>query len=142
MITLTPLTRFNWENYLSIELTEAQQQYVPSVLYSLAQAKFENLFPFGIDYEGVEIGFLMYGDFNGICWLNRLMIDRRYQQKGLGKQAVWAFIRQMQSNPRFREIRTSYVRNNIEAALLFESLGFEIINEALSQEIVAVLNLD
>ena len=48
-------------------------------------------------YDGnVLIGFAMYGLFweylpFGRLWLNRFLIDRRYQSMGYGKAALWIF---------------------------------------------------
>lgn len=60
-IQLKPLTRFTWEKATQLQLHDYQEDFLPSVMFSLAQSKFENLFPYGI-FEGEEmVGFLMYG---------------------------------------------------------------------------------
>ncbi|MEY3443697.1 MAG: hypothetical protein RLZZ519_1978, partial [Bacteroidota bacterium] len=53
-VQIKPLTRFNWEQATSLQLHDYQEDFLPSVLFSIAQSKFENLFPYGI-FEGEEL---------------------------------------------------------------------------------------
>ena len=135
---LVSLDRYNWELCLSIQVKPEQQNYVPSVLYSLAQSKFEQLIPYGVQYGDQMVGLLMYGEFTGICWINRVIIDRNFQDMGIGKQAVLLLLDISKNNYRCKEIRASYSRFNETARHLFESVGFEKINEALEEEEVVV----
>ena len=52
--------------------------------------------PVGIYDSDTLIGFAMYGYFPepapGQLWLDRLLIDKRYQGKGYGKQAVLSLL--------------------------------------------------
>lgn len=137
-ISLIPLDRFNWELYLHIALLETQKNFVPPILYSLAQAHFEKLTPLGINVDNEPVGFAMYGIFGGIAWINRLMIDKAFQGRGIGKRAVSLLIERLKKEPQCQEIRTSYAKNNTNAALLFAALGFQEINHTLAEEIVAV----
>jgi diamine N-acetyltransferase len=139
MVLLTPLNRFNWESYLEIQIHAAQENFVPSILFSLAQAKFENLFPLGIQLDNQIVGFVMYGNFSGIFWINRIIIDKRFQRKGIGKDAIRQLIAQFHQNPQCKEIRTSFIAENIAARKLFTELGFSPINEGTDGEIIAKL---
>lgn len=139
-VELVSLDRYNWEQYTSISLSEAQLEFVPPILFSLAQANFEHLTPLGIDADNQPIGFIMYGIFGGIGWINRLMIDEHAQGIGIGKQAVIQLIEMLKKHPQCNEIRTSYARNNTIAKHLFTSIGFTEINDILEDEIVAVLS--
>jgi len=139
MVLLTPLNRFNWESYLEIQIHAAQENFVPSILFSLAQAKFENLFPLGIKLDNQIVGFVMYGNFSGIFWINRIIIDKRFQRKGIAKAALRQLITQFHQNPQCKEIRTSFIVENIAARKLFTELGFSPINEGVDGEIIAKL---
>lgn len=138
-VALISLDRFNWELYINISVSEAQKDFVPPILYSLAQANFEQLTPMGINADNQPVGFVMYGIFGKIAWINRLMIDEAFQGKGIGKEALRQLIAMLKKHPQCQEIRTSYAKNNINAALLFASMGFQEINHTLAEEIVAVL---
>ena len=136
MTRIIPLDRYNWESCLKVKLTPEQESYLPSVLYSLAQAKFENLNPLGIVYKDQMVGFLMYGIFGGICWINRIMIDQDYQRLGIGSNALRQLIYELRQKYHCREIRASYAKNNHSANLFFAQMGFQPINEALDDETV------
>lgn len=136
-VTLLLLDRYNWEATLDLQLTEAQEAFVPSVLYSLAQAKFEALTPYGITAGEKMVGLLMYGNFGGICWINRLLIDARYQRQGIGKAAVQELLARLQTRPDCAEIRTSYSPENAAAAAFFQTMGFVPLDSPLPDEVVA-----
>lgn len=138
MTTIVPLTRYNWESCLEIELTPEQTKMTPTVLYSLAQAHFEQLHAFGIMTRGTMVGFLMYGEFGGICWINRIMVDKKYQRQGIGRAALLQLLSRLQMKYSCKEIRTSYAVNNYSAARFFEGLGFFPMDSSLKEEIVAV----
>ena len=129
---IVPLDRYNWELCLDISLLPAQDAMLPSILYSLAQARFEQLVPMGIVVGEKMIGFLMYGEFGGICWINRIMIDANYQGQGYGTSAITQLISKLKANIRCREIRTSYARNNYPAGHFFETIGFVSIPSELA----------
>ena len=136
---IIPLDRYNWELCLDIKLTEMQEHFIPSVLHSLAQANFENLTPMGILYRDKMVGFIMYGEFGGICWLNRIIIDREYQRMGIGSSAVRQLLTLLKRKVTCREIRTSYAAENEAANDFFQSLGF-VPGENITGEIIATIS--
>lgn len=135
---IVPLDRYNWELCLNIKISPIQEEFVPPVLYSLAQSKFENLNPFGIIYGEEMVGFIMYGEFGGICWLNRIMVDESYQRMGIGRSSVRMMLEMMRKNIRCKEIRTTYSSRNEAAALFFAALGFEVMDTLPDGEVIAV----
>lgn len=128
---LIPLDRYNWELCLKIEIHEDQRAYTPGILHSLAQSKFEQLTPNGIVYQGEMVGFLMYGTFGGICWITRIIIDRKVQGQGIGQSALAQLVRKLRGNTHCQEIRTSYAEGNHAAERLFASSGFVPMESAL-----------
>jgi diamine N-acetyltransferase len=135
-VRVKPLTRFNWELATKLQLHDYQEEFLPSVLFSLAQSKFENLFPYGIFEEEDLVGFLMYGEFDGICWISRILVDKDFQERGIGRKALVQMLDLLRSQPRCKEIRTSFARQNALAEYFFKSAGFEQIGEGLDKEIV------
>lgn len=135
-VHLAPLTRFNWEQASQLELHDYQVDFLPSVLYSLAQSKFENLFPLGIFEGEALVGFAMYGEFDGRCWINRIMVDKAHQEKGIGAAALRQLLDLLRTKSRCREIRTSFSRQNAIAEYFFRSNGFEPVADGLDEEIV------
>lgn len=138
MTQIIPLDRYNWELCLDIKLNPEQESFLPPVLYSLAQAKFENLTPYGILKHGKMVGFLMYGEFGDICWVNRIFLDKEFQGMGIGSKALGLLLDKLRQNYRCREIRTSYSAKNSAAAEFFASMGFKIMGDPVNDEVIAV----
>ncbi len=135
-VHIKALTRFTWERATQLQLHDYQEDFLPPVLFSLAQSKFENLFPFGI-YEGDEmVGFLMYGEFDSVCWISRFMIDKEHQEKGIGRLALIQLLDLLRSQPKCKEIRTSFARQNALAEYFFRSAKFIPMGDAGDKEIV------
>lgn len=135
-VTIQALTRFTWEKAADLELHPYQEDFLPSNLHSMAQARFENLTPMGIFSGNEMVGFLMYGNFGGVCWINRIMVDKNHQEKGYGRKALRLLLRHLRSLPTCREIRTSFVRANALAEYFFGSMGFFQKGKAVDGEIV------
>jgi len=138
MTQIIPLDRYNWELCLDIKLNPEQSAFLPPVLYSLAQAKFENLTPYGIVKDEKMVGFLMYGEFGDICWVNRILMDKDYQGMGIGSKALGLLLDKLRLNYRCREIRTTYSADNEAAAAFFAGMGFVANGEPINNEIIAV----
>lgn len=138
MLSFTPLHRFNWEHYLDLTLDETQVDFIPSVLFSIAQSKFEQLTPYGIDKDKAPVGFLMYGNLGGIVWISRILIDKSFQKQGIATEILQELIHNIRISSPHQEIRTSYSKQNLAAKNLFTHLGFEPINDSLDEEIVAI----
>ena len=135
-VTVRPLNRFNWEMAVNLELEDYQSDFLPDNLYSIAQAKFEDLEPMGIFAGEAMVGFAMYGNFGGVCWINRIMVDKHHQEKGYGKKAVKIILDKLKTRPDCDEIRTSFVKQNALAEYFFSSMGFVRIADGLDGEIV------
>jgi diamine N-acetyltransferase len=127
MIVLMPVTVQNWEAAASLELEENQQDFIRSNAWSIAEASFHpELKPMGIYRGGTMVGFLMYGKSyrSERTWLYRLMIDRKYQGQGLGKEAMERLIRRMRDEG-YDEISVGYDPENTVAERLYLSFGFQ-----------------
>lgn len=152
MPELQPVTIKNWQSLIKLKVREDQTGFVASNLYSIAQAQFGDeyeghwdLYPFGI-YEGdVPVGFLMYGlNFNHLkqqAFIQRLMVDEKFQGKGYGRFAMEKMIEIFRSDERIQEVGISYEPHNEGARKLYASVGFVETGEMVEEEVVAVLKL-
>ncbi|MCO5222011.1 MAG: GNAT family N-acetyltransferase [Thermomicrobiales bacterium] len=98
MIVLIPITIQNWETAAALELEPGQEAWIRSNAWSIAESLYHpELNPMGIYRGGTMVGFLMYGSAwqDGRVWLFRLMIDKKYQGQGLGREALQRLIRRM-----------------------------------------------
>ena len=152
MPELQPVTIKNWQSLIKLKVREDQNGSVASNVYSIAQAQFGDeyeghwdLHPFGI-YEGdVPVGFLMYGlNFEHPtqqAFIQRLMVDEKFQGKGYGRFAMHKMIAIFRADERIREVGISYEPENEGARKLYASVGFVETGRMVEGEVEAVLNL-
>lgn len=145
MIELREITKDNYEDCLNLSVREDQKDYVAPNIYSLAQAYiFRNsAFPFAIYSDDILIGFIMLGyyEVKNCYTLWRFMIDKKYQNKGYGKQALLLGIDYLKLTFHVKEIFTSVVPKNIFAKKLYNSIGFIETGELSGSEIVMKLDI-
>ena len=126
-----PITDENRHQALKMHVGKGQEGYVESVSQCLKEANSKKCWrPVGI-YDGdTMIGFAMYGYFRweyfpmGRVWLDRLLIDGKYQGKGYGKAALAGLVDRLFAEYRCRKIYLSVIPGNSLAIRLYESFGF------------------
>ena len=165
MIHLEKVDHKNLWDIIDLKVFKSQKSFVASNTGSILEAYTTQgtdafAFPFGI-YNGEKpVGFLMigfneavlydaYGDIeapdilrnNYSIW--RLMIDKRYQGRGYGREAIKLALEFIRTWPcgKADYCSLSYEPENEVAAKLYHSLGFEENGEMDGDEIVAVLKL-
>jgi diamine N-acetyltransferase len=134
----------NWEDCIELKVHEHQKSYITDNTYSILQAQYDpDLYPFGI-YDGSKlVGFVMYGlDSDTKRWeMCRLMIDKEFQNKGYGKEAVLKILDEMKEKFGKIEFFTSVEPQNIKAQKLFEKIGFSKTGEIMWDEEVMKIQL-
>ena len=160
MVKLEKITPKNVWKVLKLRVDDAQDDFVASNTQSLVEAYLTlsvggSVYPFGIYDDDTPVGFLMIGygvdetfeDPPQIAYGNyslwRLMIDRQYQRRGYGRQAILLaldFIRTFPCGPA-EYCYLSYEKENETAKRLYHSLGFSENGETDGDEIVAVMRL-
>lgn len=160
MLRLEKITGKNVWSILKLHVSEDQESFVAPNDISIIEAYTAitgngYAFPFGI-YEGeTPVGFLMIGFDADDCWedapsiargnynLWRLMIDKNYQKKGYGKEAVRLVLEFIKTFPCGKAdfCWLSYEPENEVAKRLYHSFGFAETGEMDGDEIIAVLKL-
>lgn len=134
MIELREITQHNLEKVLNLEISESQERFVSSTAHSLAQAWVfrETAFPFAVYAENKIVGFVMLGYYESkkqyTLW--KFLIDKRYQNKGYGKQALKLAVQYLINNFHVTEIFTGVAFGNDVARKLYDSIGFRETGEA------------
>lgn len=129
---LISITKENWMEVIFLTTSENDiptlcEEFVASNALSIVQAKYEETWiTKAIEHEKKIVGFTMYGyceeqNFYELC---RVMIDIKYQGKGLGKQAINMILAEMKKNKDCKEVYLSTDSENIRAKRLYESIGF------------------
>ena len=127
-VKIAELTAENWYDCCELEVAAEQAKYIESNAVSIAQSKYEPaLRPYAIYAEGKVVGFLMYNsvqeELDGY-WIYRIMIDKSFQGKGIGKEATELMIAEMAKLLNAKKIVVGYHPENAGAHHLYASLGF------------------
>jgi diamine N-acetyltransferase len=127
-VSLRPVTAQNWRACAGLRVEKAQESFVPSNLYSLAEAQFyPDARPLAV-FNGADelVGFIMYGrDAESGRWkIFRLMVDVAHQGRGYGTAAMEQVMRDLSSRPDGHEILVCYQDANDVARMLYAKLGF------------------
>ncbi|MBE1302866.1 GNAT family N-acetyltransferase [Clostridium botulinum] len=142
---LEEVTIKNWRSIVALKVNENQQNFIEGNAYSLAEWKFAPDFhPKAIYDNNKLIGFAMYGYFEKETrlWLDRFMIDYKYQNKGYGKSSLELLISVMINEYKCNKIYLSTFKDNIGAIKLYEKFGFEFNGEFDENgELIMVLNV-
>src|SRR5215203_2860059 len=152
MAEIRPVTKDNWQALIKLKVRDDQKHFVASNVYSIVQAQFGDeyeghweLQPFGI-YEGdTPVGLLMYAlNFSHPreqAYIQRLMVDEKFQGKGYGKFGMEWMLELFRADERIKKVSISYEPENEGARKLYASLGFAETGEIVDGETVAVLKL-
>ena len=160
MLRLEKINGKNVWNILKLSVNDDQREFVASNEVSIIEAYTTvtnngYAFPFGIYEDDTLVGFVMIGYDKDDYWddapkvadknynLWRLMIDKRYQQKGYGRKAIELALEFIRTSPcgKAEYCWLSYEPDNKVAKDLYESFGFEETGEMDGEEIIAVLKL-
>ena len=160
MLRLEKVNGKNVWDILKLTVEEDQKNYVANNDISIIEAYTAitangYAFPFGIYENETPVGFLMIGFDIDDYWddapsiakgnynLWRLMIDKAYQRRGFGKEAVQLALDFIKSFPcgKAEYCWLSYEPENEAARQLYRSFGFSGTGDADGEELIAVLRL-
>ena len=144
-IRITEITKDNWRAATAIRPAEGQDRFVNTTAYYLALCHYgdQGWQPLGIYLEDEVVGFAMWAvdPADQSHWIGGLIIDRNHQGRGVGRAAMRALIRWLESKPRCKQIALSYHPENPVARRLYRNLGFTETSEMEDDELVARLNV-
>lgn len=122
------IDKTNYNECIELSLNEEQKLYVASNMFSLVQAAYErNFYPLGVYNDNVMVGFILY-DFDDElkAWsMSRFMVDKKYQNQGVGNAALAKFIDFFIKKYGRIKLYTSAEVDNTVAISLYEKHGFE-----------------
>ena len=156
MVEFRKITGENERECIRLDVAEEQKHFVAPNAVSLAQAYVALVnndcvpMPFAIYHADVMVGFIMLS-YNkaedpaakGMYYIWRLMIDKRYQKNGYGRQAMERALELVRTFPygEAEEVILSYEPENHTARKLYASLGFRERGELDEGEQEAYLRL-
>ncbi len=128
MVKLEKITPENLDSVPSLQIHDHQSGYVSNPAVSLAQAYIyrDTAYPFAICADDKIVGFIMLGYHAArkqyTLW--KLMIDKKFQRKGYGREALRLGIAFLAEKYGANEVCTGVVLVNKAAKKLYESVGF------------------
>lgn len=130
MIIFKEINNENISEVLSLKVNNSQKDYIESIEKSLDDAK-NNAYgikwtPVGIYYNNLMIGFTMYGlNSENYLWIDRFLIDYRYQNKGYGRKTLNLLIKYLKDHYSVSKcICLSVSEKNEISIKLYKELGF------------------
>lgn len=160
MLRIEKVNGKNVWDILKLKVFDDQRSFVASNDISIIEAYTAitgngYAFPFGIYEDETPVGFLMIGFDVDDYWedapeiargnynLWRLMIDKAYQRKGFGREAVKLALDYIKTFPcgAAEYCWLSYESENVVARRLYKSFGFSETGEMDGEEVIAVLKL-
>ena len=129
MVELREITQANFDDVIALAVDRTQSAFVSTVAHSLAQAWLhrECAFPFAIYADGTPVGFVMLGYYEsrGQYTLWKFLIDKNYQGRGYGRQALQLAIKWLTDHFAVDEVYTGVSLGNECAKHLYLSVGFQ-----------------
>ena len=139
MVSLRPIDEANREAIEALRTSEAQEQFVSTVVDSLAEAKEEpdarGLY-WAVYDDGTPVGFVMVSEEVGSSeyipnFLWKLLIDERYQRRGYGSAALDLIVERLRGRPGVDVLWTSAGRGEGSPIPFYERYGFEQTGEVV-----------
>ncbi|NRG31504.1 GNAT family N-acetyltransferase [Niallia circulans] len=147
-IKIKEVNSTNYNDIISLSLKDSQKTYIEPPLQCLQDAKDCRYYkPVGLYVDDILIGFAMYGYFpneenGGRVWLDRYLIDRKYQGQGYGKILLNTLIEHLGVLYNCKEVYLSIYEDNVAAINLYKLFGFHFNGEKdLNGELVMVKKL-
>ena len=163
MVELREINHSNWLKCIELEVTDEQRRYINPNIFSLAEAyvhsdankadaeKFYRCIPFAIYHGDDMVGFAQVTyekeyDFDGkpAYELYKVMIDKKHQGKGFGKEAACLLLNYIKAFP-YGEVENVYVQwhpDNSVSERMFTAIGFVIVGTDEDGAVTARLNLN
>lgn len=148
-VTLREVTADNLRTVLRLSVADDQKGFVATNAISIAQAYFAPEAWFRAICLGEEIvGFVMIEDQSlakappaqPTATLWRLMIDQRFQKRGIGREAVLLVIEHVRAKG-YRSLFVSYVPEPGGPEMFYKGLGFRDTGRVDEGEVVLELAL-
>lgn len=131
MVYLKEVDENNWKEIAALELFEEQKPFLDTPIGIVARGYVYrncNAKVFGIANEEKIIGAALIRDFDeepvGYD-LQQFMIDKNFQNKGYGRQALELILNYLKAEKRFDRVEICAKKADIPAIKLYEKAGFK-----------------
>ncbi len=143
-VSLRQITKSNYEQVCDLDVSEEQQDYVASNMWSLVESSFNDGYETRAIYLGEEpVGFFMWvTETLSKVSIWRFMIDHKHQKNGIGRIALNLALNEIKLTDGLKEIEICYNPNNPVAKAFYSSFGFvEVGMDDDNEDMLAVITL-
>jgi diamine N-acetyltransferase len=153
VLSLREITEVNRAEVEALGVTEEQTRYVAGVADSLVEAEeYPDAKPWyrAVYADDEPVGFVMISDgitvdnpeFVGPYYLWRLLIDRRFQERGYGTATLDLVVEHLRTRPDARVLLTSHVVGATAPVTFYQQYGFRLTGDVHEGEPILELDLD
>lgn len=134
-VELRAVNDTNREAVLALRVRPGQEGYIETTAQCLKDAAdCPHYRPLALYHGGNLVGFAMVGLFpregdGGRLWLDRLLLDARWQGQGLGRKALATLIAFLLDEYGPQDLYLSIYKDNEHALRLYEQFGFAMNGE-------------
>ncbi|WP_291290764.1 GNAT family N-acetyltransferase [Enterococcus sp.] len=129
-VRIEEVTQSTWRTVAALQVSESQRAFIEDNTTSLLEAAYDtslHWIPLALYKEETIVGFAMVGAYNQqeqSIWLDRLMIDQRWQKLGLGKKFMPLLLDYLFSHWTVEKIYLSAHRENEKIFSFYTVFGF------------------
>ncbi len=143
-ITLEEITSSNYEDVCDLDVTDEQQEYVASNMWSLVESHYCQGHTCRAIYQNNKpVGFFMWvSETPEKVSIWRFMVDQRYQQSGIGRVALNLALNEIKTSDKVKEIEICYDPENPVAKDFYSRFGFQEVGlDEDGEDMLAVIKL-
>lgn len=140
-ISLREIDEDNWRDCIRLCVREEQKRFVATNENGLALAyAHKEMQPRGIYNNDEIVGFIMYAKDpeDGMFYINRFMIDEKFQGNGFGREALKTVIEEIRLMGA-ESIDIIHRPDNKTAISLYKKFGFRLTEETLGDDVISRL---
>jgi|SRR5690625_1566589 len=121
----------NWREVCDLKVHTEQESFIETNIESLVEAAYDKKHrwaPFALYFKEELIGFAMIGAYNEIdkyIWLDRFMVDIKFQGKGHSKPLLKKLIHFIEEKWTVTDIVLSIEPTNTKAIEIYKQIGFK-----------------
>ena len=130
MLKLVEISEQNWSDYAVLTVSEEQKGFLDSSIGIIARGYVYRCCRarvIGIADDDTAIGLALVKDLDEepACYdLQQFMIDRRYQGRGYGTEALRLILSELEAERKYDCVEVCVKRDDTPALRLYEKLGF------------------
>lgn len=143
-IRLEAVTSLNYEAVCDLDVTDEQQEYVASNMWSLVESHYCKGHTCKAIYQNDKpVGFFMWvSETPEKVSIWRFMVDQRYQKSGIGRAALNLALNEIKTSDKVKEIEICYDPENPVAKGFYSSFGFQEVGlDEDGEDMLAVIKL-